>query len=125
MIIVLMLMFYYYGLQNIQQLWTVMGNWTSAGNYLHEQENRTATFYHLPKFKPALRQTNNFSKWMPTQWISQLVDHFLNPISTANLSYIKDTTHFLQILQEVRPLPDNCLLVIFHVTSLFTNIPRR
>ena len=34
----------------------------------------------------------------------------------------KDSTHFLQILENLGPLPDNCLLVTLDVNSLYTNI---
>ena len=39
-------------------------------------------------------------------------------------SYIKDTTHFLQILdQYTAPLPEDSILVTLDVSSLYTNIP--
>ena len=38
-------------------------------------------------------------------------------------SYIKDTGHFLYILQHLGPLPQGTLLVTYDVTSLYTNIP--
>jgi hypothetical protein len=59
----------------------------------------------------------------PTEKISQLVDHFLNPIAQKVKSYVKDTTHFLQILDTLGNLPPNCIVASFDVTSLYTNIP--
>ena len=38
-------------------------------------------------------------------------------------SYIKDTGHFLYILQQLGPLPQGTLFVTYDVTSLYTNIP--
>jgi hypothetical protein len=51
------------------------------------------------------------------------VDHFLNPPNSDLRSYVKDTTHFLQILGELGDLPEDTLLVTLDVTSLYTNIP--
>ena len=96
-------------------------------NYLHEQENRTSKFYLLPKIhkgvipppgRPILSANGS-----PTEKISQLVDHFLNPISMLHKSYVKDTTHFLQILQNIKQPLDNAILITLDVTSLYTNIP--
>ena len=71
-----------------------------------------------PPGRPIISGNNS-----PTERISQLVDHFLKPASPLGPSYIKDTTHFLQIMSEVGPLPPGCLLVTLDVSSLYTNIP--
>ena len=57
-----------------------------------------------------------------TEKISQFVDHFLNPTVSNLKSYVKDTTHFLKILNDLGELPPDCLLVTLDVTSLYTNI---
>ena len=96
-------------------------------SYLLGFKPRTARFYMLPKLhknklpppgRPIISGNNS-----PTERISQLVDHFLKPASPLGPSYIKDTTHFLQIMSEVGPLPPGCLLVTLDVSSLYTNIP--
>ena len=38
-------------------------------------------------------------------------------------SYIRDSKHFLQLLESLPPLPENAILVTANVTSLYTNIP--
>ena len=53
---------------------------------------------------------------------SQFIDHFLNPPTTELPSFVKDTTHFFQLLENMGPLPPNCLLEILDVISLYTNI---
>ena len=87
----------------------------------------TARFYMLPKLHknklpppghPVISGNNS-----PTERISQLVDHFLKPASPIGPSYIKDTTHFLQIISGMGPLPPDCLLVTLDISSLYTNIP--
>ena len=37
-------------------------------------------------------------------------------------SYIRDSKHFLQLLESLPPLPENAILVTADVTSLYTNI---
>ena len=58
-----------------------------------------------------------------TERISQLVDFFLKPIVRDTRSYIKDTSHFLQLIKPFLDLPDNTFLVTLDVSSLYTNIP--
>jgi hypothetical protein len=85
--------------------------------------HRTAKFYLLPKIHKGINPPPGrpivSANGCPIERISQLVDPFLNPISKTHQSYIKDTTHFLQILQEVGPLPNNSILVTVDVTSLY------
>ena len=61
----------------------------------------------------------------PTERISQLVDQFLKDISTRGRSYLKDTTHFLETIEDLGQLPKGCFLVTLDVTSLYTNTPNR
>jgi hypothetical protein len=98
-------------------------------NYLYDKECRTPQMYFLPKIHkginpPPVRPICS-GNGSPTEKISQLVDHFLNPVAQKVKSFVKDTTHFLQILDKLGPLPPNCLLVTLDVTSLYTNIPNK
>ena len=87
---------------------------------------RTPILYLLPKLhkqqvpvpgRPVVSQINS-----PTSKIAHFVDHFLNPCANTKPSYIKDTTHFLNILENLGPLPDGAWLVTMDVTSLYTCI---
>jgi hypothetical protein len=99
----------------------------SVVNYLHEQENKTARFYLLPKIHKGISPPPGrpivSANGCATERISQLVDHFLNPLSSLHKSYVRDTTHFLNILKKIGTVPSNSLLVTFDVCSLYTNIP--
>ena len=95
--------------------------------YLLDGGLRTPLFYMLPKIhknkipppgRPILSAND-----CPTEKISALVDHFLRPIVETTDSYIKDTTHFLNLIDEIHNLPAQCLLVTLDVSSLYTNIP--
>jgi len=99
-----------------------------CADYLVIKEPRTPQFYLLPKVHkgiiPPPGRPIVSGNAGPTERISQLVDHFLKPHVQSIRSYIRDTTHFLQILQEVYTLPTDTLLVTLDVTSLYTNIPQ-
>ena len=99
----------------------------SCASFLTNYPCRTAQFYMLPKIHKRLDNPpgrpivsgNN----CPTEKISQFVDFFLKPIVQDTQSYIRDTTHFLNIIDNYNQLPDNTLLVTLDVSSLYTNIP--
>ncbi|CAJ0931730.1 unnamed protein product [Ranitomeya imitator] len=50
------------------------------------------------------------------------VEKILSPLVPLMKSYLKDTTHFLQLLRDLGPLPSNSILVAMDVSSLYTNI---
>ena len=54
--------------------------------------------------------------------LSESLSH-LNPLVPKLPSYIKDTTHFLKKLDDLKELPPGSLLVTLDVSSLYTNIP--
>ena len=59
----------------------------------------------------------------PTDKISKFVDHFLNPTTFKIRSHVKDTTHFLKLINEIGVLPQGALLVTLDVVGLYPNIP--
>ena len=58
----------------------------------------------------------------PTEKISQLVDHFIGQIVPLSKSYVRDSTHLINILKDFNIQP-GILLCTLDVTSLYTNIP--
>ena len=96
-------------------------------DYILSNCERTAQFYMLPKIhkniiSPPGRPIVSGND-CPTEKISQLVDLCINPLVPKIQSYLKDTTHLLQILQTTDKVPPGALLVTLDVTSLYTNIP--
>ena len=59
----------------------------------------------------------------PTERISSFVDNLLQPIAKAQKSYLKDTTHFINFIENTK-VTENTVLVSMDVTSLYTNIPQ-
>ena len=58
----------------------------------------------------------------PTDHLSFYIIHFIQ-LSDSNLPlHIKDTKHFINLLEKLPLLPTNALLVTADVTSLYTNI---
>ena len=88
---------------------------------------RTAQFYMLPKIHK--RKTDPPGRPIvsgngcPTERISQFVDHFLQHGVRCIRSYIKDTTHFLGILNNLLKLPEGTISATLDVSNLYTNIP--
>ena len=58
----------------------------------------------------------------PTEKISAFVDENLKGNIPQIASYIKDTSDFIRKVENIL-IPEDCLLVTFDVTSLYTNIP--
>jgi hypothetical protein len=101
----------------------------SVYNYLVSKEYRTPNLYLLPKIHKGINPPPGrpilSANGCPTEKISQFVDHFLKEIATKHPAYVKDTTHFLQRLQDVGQLPPDSILVTLDVTSLYTNISNK
>ena len=96
-------------------------------DYLLHFPMRTSRFYMLPKihkdkFPPPGRPIIS-GNGCPTERISQFVDFFLKEVAPKGRSFLKDTTNFLQCINEILVIPSDCLLVTLDVTSLYTNIP--
>ena len=69
--------------------------------------------------------SNRICHLSPHRTHLSVVDAHLNPLVTKLPSYIKDTTHFLRKLDDLKELPPGSLLVTFDVSSLYTNIPHK
>ena len=95
--------------------------------YLTPTNPKPGKFYLLPKIhkmvlpppgRPIVSQTGS-----PTEKISGYLDYFLQPFLPSIPSYIKDTGHFLKIINDLGEIPSDSFLVTLDVTSLYTNIP--
>ncbi|XP_068711498.1 uncharacterized protein [Montipora foliosa] len=95
--------------------------WLSSG----QNPPRIPEFYTLTKIHkntPVGRPIVSDSSG-PTERISCFVDSLLQPIAQKQESYIKDTTHFINFIENT-PLPDGAVLATLDVCSLYTNIPQ-
>ena len=85
---------------------------------------RTSNLYLLPKIhkknnpgRPIINSVGSL-----TETISALVDEILRKYSKLAKSYIKDTSHFLQEIQNIEIHPGDIIATV-DVTALYTNIP--
>ena len=85
---------------------------------------RTSNLYLLPKIhkkdnpgRPIINSVGSL-----TETISALVDEILRKYSKLAGSYIKDTSHFLQEIQNIKIHPGDIIATV-DVTALYTNIP--
>jgi len=93
---------------------------------------KTPYFYTLPKIhknkeKPPGRPIVS-GIGGPTERLSRLVDDWLQPTVKSLPSFLKDTTHFLQVIEswkKLEPLPSEALFVTIDVVGLYSNIPHQ
>ena len=103
----------------------------------------TLTIWPTSGFPQAktLREYQNFTRWPkytkeypvgrsivsgssgPSERISSFVDSLLQPIAQKQESYIKDTIHFINYIENT-PLPDRAVLATLVICSLYTNTPQ-
>ena len=69
--------------------------------------------------RPIVSQING-----PTSKMSKYLDHLLATAEKQIPYLLQDTTAFLQLIEQHKNLPSNCLLVTLDVVSLYTNIPQ-
>ena len=88
-------------------------------------DSKPARFYILPKVhktgcpgRPIVSAVGS-----PTEGLSELVDHFIQPFVPNIPSYIRDTQDFLDKLHALCPLPAESILCTIDVTALYPSIP--
>ena len=98
-------------------------------NGLTPRNIRTARFYLLPKIHKCLTPGSVPGRPIisgngcSTEKISSFVDEHIKPFVKTVPSYIRDTTDFINKLENTQNLPKTFFLVTLDVTSLNTNIP--
>ena len=93
---------------------------------LYREEPRTANLYLLQKIhkkdtpgRPIINSVGSL-----TETISALVDEILRKYSKLAKSYVKDTTHFLNLIKNYK-VEEAWLLCTVDVMALYTNIPMK
>ena len=98
----------------------------NTSTYLTTDIDRTQQFYLLPKIHKDMNNPPGrpivSGSGGPTEKIFQFVDHFIGPLVPQSRSYIRDSTHMINILKGFLIIP-NMLLGTLDITSLYTNIP--
>ncbi|XP_047987681.1 uncharacterized protein LOC125227409 [Leguminivora glycinivorella] len=91
---------------------------------LRQLNPTTPKIYGLPKIhkndwplRPIVSQIDS-----PTYKASRFLSSLLQPLTGNTFSFVRDSTHFVQLLEGVM-LQEDEVMVSFDVTSLFTNVP--
>ena len=92
-------------------------------NYWHWQD-RTILFISKDSQVSiqSTRKTYSLRQWRVHRKKSQFADHFIGPLVPLSQSYIRDSTHLINRLNELTLQP-GMLLWTLDITSLYTNIP--
>ena len=88
--------------------------------------SRIPQFYTLTKIHKPSPVRLAHCLWFrsgPTERISSFVDSLLQPITQKQESYIKDTTHFVNFIEN-KTFPHKVKLATLDVCSLYTYIPQ-
>ena len=95
--------------------------WLSLG----QNPPRIPEFYTLTKIHKAIPVGRPIVSGSggPSERISSFVDSRLQPIAQKQESYIKDTTHFINFIENTL-LPQAAILATLDVCLLYTNIPQ-
>ena len=97
-----------------------------TGDYLIIENPKTANFYLLPKIHknviPPPGRPIVSANSCPSERISQFVDHFIKPLVQELPSYLRDSSHLINLIRNLR-IPTDSILATLDVTSLYTNIP--
>ena len=99
---------------------------SKTADYLFIENPRTAKFYLLPKIHknklPPPGRPIVSANECPSERISQFVDNFIQPMVMTLPSYLRDSSHLLNIIRHLK-VPPGAILATLDVTSLYTNIP--
>ena len=94
-----------------------------TAEYLIIDNLKTSNFYLLPKIhKNIIPPSGVSANSCPSERISQFVDHFIQPLVKELPSYLRYSSHLINLIHNVR-IPKDSILATLDVTSLYTNIP--
>lgn len=84
---------------------------------IHKDPEKWTVPFQVPPGRPIVSDCNS-----ETYFTAEFLDFYLNPLSIRHPAYIKDTYHFLEIIQNLR-LPSEFYFFSMDVDALYTNIP--
>ena len=99
---------------------------SKTADYLFIENLRSSKFYLFPKIHknkiPPPGRPIVSANECPSERISQFVDNFIQPIVMTLPSYLRDSSHLLNIIRHLN-VPSGAIPATLDVTSLYTNIP--
>lgn len=93
-------------------------------NHSDPDKVRTQQMYFIKKLHKGQHEVRPIVSGTggPTEKLSSFVDHWLKPLVPTISSYVRDSTHFINML-EGHKFYRKCILVTIDVKSLYLNIP--
>ncbi|KAL2077005.1 hypothetical protein ACEWY4_027398 [Coilia grayii] len=110
------------GYLNIKQRLYLLGNTTPRSRrfYLlpkiHKPKDKWSIPYLIPPGRPIVSDCGS-----ETYEIAEYLEYYLNPLSQKHPSYLKDTYHFIEKLNQIT-VPSKAFLFTIDIDSLYTNI---
>ena len=100
---------------------------TEYNTLIDDSDTCTPAFYGLRKIH---KEYKNFPHLRPilagyksvTVKLSEYVDSYLKPATQKSFSFVRNTTHFLKKLRNVRKIPKNSFMVTMDAHNLYNNI---
>ncbi|XP_053723021.1 uncharacterized protein LOC128764215 isoform X2 [Synchiropus splendidus] len=83
---------------------------------IHKDPQTWTVPFQVPPGRPIISDCSS-----ATYNLSLYIEQFLGPLSTKHPSYIKDTYHFIELIQS-QILPSSAYLFTIDIDSLYTNI---
>lgn len=83
---------------------------------IHKPPHSWPVPHRIPPGRPIVSDCGS-----DTYLIAELIDHYLQPLSTSHPSYIKDSYHFMDIINSTY-IPTQSYLITLDVDAMYTNI---
>ena len=83
---------------------------------IHKPPDSWPVPHRIPPGRPIVSDCSS-----DTYQTAEFIDHYLQPLSTSHPSYIKDTYHFLDLINNLK-IPPQSYLISLDVDSMYTNI---
>lgn len=84
---------------------------------IHKDPEKWTVPHEIPPGRPIVSDCGS-----ETYFTAEYLDYYLNPLSTKHPAYVKDTYHFIDIVNSLR-IPSDFYFFSMDVDSLYTNIP--
>lgn len=84
---------------------------------IHKDPQKWTIPFQVPPGRPIVSDCGS-----ETYYTAEFLDYYLNPLSVKHPAYVKDTYHFIEIVQDLR-ISSEFYFFSMDVASLYTNIP--
>lgn len=83
---------------------------------IHKQPENWTVPFEIPPGRPIISDCDS-----ETYYTAEYIDKFLTPLSTKHPSYVRDTYHFIELINNLK-IPQNSFMFTIDIDNLYTNI---